>query len=67
MIGHLIPPTIDYETPDPACDLDYVPNTSRPSTIDVALKNSFGFGGKTLLSLSRNTTLISITENKISV
>lgn len=41
-----IPPTIGYETPDPACDLDYVPNQARPHDVSVGLVNGFGFGGQ---------------------
>ncbi|MNJ00054.1 3-oxoacyl-[acyl-carrier-protein] synthase 2 [compost metagenome] len=41
----IIPPTINLNEPDPACDLDYVPNTARKTDLEIGLSNSFGFGG----------------------
>jgi 3-oxoacyl-[acyl-carrier-protein] synthase II len=47
----MAPPTINLTTPDPECDLDYIPNVARPLSADVVMTNSFGFGG-------HNATLI---------
>jgi len=46
IMNGIIPPTIHYETPDPECDLDYVPNVARQARVNVCLKNSFGLGGQ---------------------
>lgn len=49
----IVPPTINYETPDPECDLDYVPNEAREMPVEIAINNSFGFGGHNAVLIMR--------------
>jgi len=52
----IVPPTINYEFPDPECDLNYVPNQAIEKNIDVAISNSFGFGGHNITLVLKKFT-----------
>jgi 3-oxoacyl-[acyl-carrier-protein] synthase II len=57
MQSGIIPPTANYETPDPQCDLDYVPRIARPATVDTVMVNGFGFGGQNACLVLRKATM----------
>jgi 3-oxoacyl-[acyl-carrier-protein] synthase II len=52
----IVPPTINYEYPDPECDLDYIPNEARETEVEVVLSNNFGFGGHNACLIFRKFT-----------
>ena len=55
MRDSIMPPTINLDHPDPACDLDYIPHQARPGRLDVAMSNSFGFGGQNITLILRRS------------
>ena len=55
MRDSIVPPTVNYEVPDPTCDLDYVPNTPRAMSVRATMVNAFGFGGQNAVAILRKT------------
>jgi 3-oxoacyl-[acyl-carrier-protein] synthase II len=51
-----LPPTINYENPDPECDLDYIPNHARDASVELSMSNSYGFGGHNVSLVLKRVT-----------